>query len=163
MRAAPAFQVTLRHFGVWRISIGALAAGGLACLGAWAMSRDLPIGWLLGATLMASVVAVVGLAVSLCRVLPVSLRWDGLCWHLGQPDAISDDARPGDLRSIIDLGPWMLLRFTAADSPPTWLPVQRRGLEAQWHALRCSVYSPRPSPAEPSPAKGVPAENIGRP
>jgi hypothetical protein len=40
----------------------------------------------------------------------------------------------------------MLLRFTP-DAPArmTWLPVQRRGLEAQWHALRCAVYSPRPA------------------
>jgi hypothetical protein len=52
---------------------------------------------------------------------------------------------PGNVAVVIDLGPWMLLRFTA-DAPPrtTWLPVQRRGLEAQWHALRCAVYSPRP-------------------
>jgi hypothetical protein len=28
----------------------------------------------------------------------------------------------------------------------TWLPVQRRGIERQWHALRCSVHSPHAAP-----------------
>jgi len=32
----------------------------------------------------------------------------------------------------------------ASDAAVTWLPVQRRGLQAHWHALRCAVYSPRP-------------------
>jgi hypothetical protein len=155
MRAAPAFQVTLRRFGVWRISMATLATGGVACLAAWAAGRDVPIGWSLGATLSASVVGIAGLAISLCRVPPVSLRWDGLCWHLGRPAATSVDAQPGDLRSIIDLGPWMLLRFTATDSTSTWLPVQRRGIETQWHALRCSVYSPRPSATEAAGAESI--------
>ena len=43
----------------------------------------------------------------------------------------------------------MLLQFRAHDrshSPRMiWLPVQRRGLEPQWHGLRCAVYSPRPA------------------
>ena len=35
-----------------------------------------------------------------------------------------------------------------------WLPVQRRrGLESQWHALRCAVYAP-PAVVDVSPAFG---------
>jgi hypothetical protein len=80
------------------------------------------------------------LAVSLWRVPAQSLRWDGQVWRL--------DAVPGELTVAVDIGPWMLLRFTpGAGSRTRWLPVQRRGLEAQWHALRCAVYAPRP-PAE---------------
>ena len=35
----------------------------------------------------------------------------------------------------------------------TWLPVQRRGLESQWHALRCAVYSARSSTGHPATDK----------
>ena len=37
-----------------------------------------------------------------------------------------------------------------------WLPVQRRGLEADWHALRCAVYSPPPVAPDPVAATGTP-------
>jgi hypothetical protein len=78
------------------------------------------------------------LTVSLWRVSARSLRWDGQVWWL--------DAVPGGMKVVIDLGPWMLLSFTPAAPGRlmSWLPVQRRGLEPQWHALRCAVYSPRP-------------------
>ena len=76
------------------------------------------------------------LAVSLWRVPVQSLRWDGKVWHL--------DTAAGELKVAVDLGPWMLLLFTPqAPGRASWLPVQRRGLEAQWHALRCAIYSPR--------------------
>ena len=46
----------------------------------------------------------------------------------------------------IDLGSFLLLSLVGADAGACrsgrWLPVQRRGLELQWHALRCAVYSP---------------------
>jgi hypothetical protein len=39
----------------------------------------------------------------------------------------------------------MLLRFV--DESPrtrtTWIPVQRAGIEGDWHALRCAVHAPR--------------------
>jgi hypothetical protein len=61
----------------------------------------------------------------------------------------------GELQVAIDLGAWMLLHFVPdvghRACSVSWLPVQRRGLESQWHALRCAVYSPRP-------AAGVDAE-----
>jgi len=91
---------------------------------------------------MALVVAValtmLACAVSLWRVPAQSLHWDGQVWQL--------DGVPGELTAAIDIGPWMLLKFTPEMPGRTsWLPVQRRGLETQWHALRCAVYSPRPA------------------
>ena len=91
---------------------------------------------LVAATVVA-VLAMAALVRSLLRTPARSLRWDGQAWHL--------DAVPGDVAVVIDLGPWMLLRFASTDfARVTWLPVQRRGIDAQWHALRCAVYSPRP-------------------
>jgi hypothetical protein len=86
---------------------------------------------------VAAALLMLACAVSLWRVPAQSLRWDGGVWQL--------DGVPGELKAAIDLGPWMLLNFTPEMSGGTsWLPIQRRGLETQWHALRCAVYSPRP-------------------
>lgn len=157
MRASPAFQVSLHRFGVWRSAVLLLAALGLAVIAAWLITRERPIG-LAAMTAAAFAAAVsVGWAVSLAKAPAVSLRWDGQLWHLGAPAATPGDATPGDLHVAIDLGLWMLLRFRPAVPGhrvrAVWLPVQRRGLEAQWHALRCSVYSPRPEPGADAAAE----------
>ena len=138
MRASPACQVSLRRFGVWRAAVLGLSLLGVACVAAWLLQREVAPSTLVVAATAAAASLLAALVASLWRMPAVDLRWDGQVWHL---DAVS-----GDLAAVIDLGPWMLLRFTP-DAPArmTWLPVQRRGLEAQWHALRCAVYSPRPA------------------
>ena len=153
MRAAPACQVSLQRFGAWRIAVLGLAALGIASIAGWALTRDRPVDTLLIAAVALSALTIAVFGASLIhRIRATYLRWDGLAWHLGP---IGDAATPGDLRVAIDLGPWMLLRFTAAlpEARPrnAWLPVQRGGLEAEWHALRCAVYSPRPALADAAP------------
>ncbi|MEP7099817.1 MAG: hypothetical protein ABI781_04875 [Burkholderiales bacterium] len=152
MRAAPAFQVSLQRFGVWRGAVLLLATLGVAAVTAWLMWREPP---LTSPGSLCVALAALGLAVfgaASARVQTADLRWDGRVWHLG---LASGDPVGGDLTVAIDLGPWMLLRFSPAapEARPrtTWLPAQRRGLELQWHALRCAVYSPRPAPAEDTP------------
>ena len=150
MRASPAFQVVLDRFGVWRAAVLAAALLGALVMAAWLVSQppsvSAAVRW------VAAVAALVLLTVGAfaARVRPVSLRWDGQLWHLGPPDSAGHEPHSGALLVVLDLGPWMLLRFELAESTrrarATWLPVQRRGLEAQWHALRCAVYSPRPRP-----------------
>ena len=60
--------------------------------------------------------------------------------------------RPGvasaDLAVAIDLGSFLLLTLSTSDGgrrSRRWLPVQRRGLEQDWHALRCAVHAPPPA------------------
>ena len=146
MRAAPAFQVSLQRFGVWRAAVGLLAGLALTAIVAWVASHERPIGaavWVGAAT---GVLMAVLPAVSAARQRPVELRWDGRTWYLG---AAAADPVPGTLSVALDLGAWMLLQFKPASSGVlTWLPVQRRGLEAPWHALRCAVYAPRPAPGD---------------
>jgi hypothetical protein len=93
---------------------------------------------------------VVVVTASLVAVKPVSLRWDGRDWHLGAPNLAGHEPVAGVLRMSVDLGAWMLLRFEPASAGavvrPVWLPAQRRGLETQWHALRCAIHSPRAAP-----------------
>ena len=137
MRASPPCQVSLRRFGVWRAAVAVLASAGLAALVSWLIGREPPVSAGLMTLVVSAALLILALAVSLWRVPAQSLRWDGQAWQL--------DAVPGELKVAIDLGPWMLLNFTPdAAARASWLPVQRLGLEAQWHALRCAVYSPRP-------------------
>jgi len=153
MRASPSFQVALRRFGIWRGVVLALAVLGCAAMFAWLLGRD-PWVPLEAASVALAALATAGLAVSLSRVEAADLRWDGRCWHLSRPAAPHGEPVPGELRVAMDLGPWMLLRFMAS-APASrarvvWLPAQRRGLESQWHALRCAVHAPQPARAEPA-------------
>ena len=184
MRASPAFQFTLNRIGVWRLGVSALAALALAVLLAWLATRAEPLPSLALLAWAGTFLAVPLVAGSLLRMPAVTLRWDGRQWWLVRtasamgPAAVEVNATPGDIEVALDLGGWMLLRFQAhlppqpppqpqsrpwsqprrllalTDARSTWLPVQRRGLESHWHALRCAVYSPRPAPvrdaAEPS-------------
>jgi len=142
MRASPACQVSLRRFGAWRIAVIVLVVAGAAATAGWLAGRDPPASTGLLMLVAAAALPVFGCAASLWRVPAKNLRWDGQAWQL--------DASPGELSVAIDLGAWMLLRFSPEGQRRSshWLPIQRLGLEAQWHALRCAVYSPRPR-AEP--------------
>ena len=151
MRAAPAFQVSLRRFAIWRAAVLTLYLLGAASSVGWLASREWPVGWgVIGASLVASVLLAAA-TLALWRTAPADLRWDGVCWHLARPGG---EALPGMLTIAIDLGPWMLLRFEPANAAgrtsTVWLPAQRRGIEPQWHALRCAVHSPQPAPVDDS-------------
>ena len=143
MRAAPAFQISLTRFGVWRSGIAGLGLLGLVVLGAWWVASERRA-WVDGTSLVAAF-AIVALACSLLRVPPVALNWDGQTWWIRSPDHAVDAARIGHLQVLVDLGPWMLLRFMPDGASPRqaiWLPAQARGIESQWHALRCAVHAP---------------------
>ena len=142
MRASPACQVVLKRFGVWRGAVLALALLAILCVATWLAHREPPIPlWMLAAAVVA-VGAMIALLYSLWRMPPRHLRWDAQVWWL--TERAGEVA--GELTVVIDLGPWMLLRFAPGGSAQAvWLPARRRGLETQWHALRCAVYSPRPA------------------
>ena len=155
MRAAPEFQVTLRRCGLWRVAVRGLAGAAWAVLLAWVAARNDSAQWaVIGiAAVLAAAVGV--LATALARCEPRCLRWDGQCWWLGAATAGSEAmkprptrAEPGRLSVAFDLGGWMLLRFDPGHvgwgRRGIWLPVQRRGLEADWHALRCTVHAMPP-------------------
>jgi hypothetical protein len=77
-----------------------------------------------------------------------TLRWDGEDWVLagraGRPD------QRGDAALMLDLGPWMLVRFAAqSGSGPvpgpdpfrTWLPLTVGADLARWAALRGALWN----------------------
>ena len=146
MRSAPAFQISLRRFAIWRAAVLVLFLLGISVVAAWLAGRDGPLGWALIAAAASALAVSTVLARALWQTPPADLRWDGLCWHLARA---GNEAASGGVTVAIDLGPWMLLRFTpmpgAGAHPIVWLPVQRLGSEAHWHALRCAVHSPQSS------------------
>lgn len=162
MRAAPAVHVSVTRFGVWRAAVGAVLALVWTVVGAWAVSHGLALGGAPPVAVAGAAIASIGvaswLAARLASTPTFDLRWDGRSWFVATTSASAPlpggtDAVAGDLAATIDLGDWLLLRFAperphALATVPRWLPVQRRGLEGSWHALRCAVHSPRPPATE---------------
>ena len=159
MRASAAFQCELNRFGVWRAAVATVAGAGVVLLLVWLSTRSeatSPFGL---AAWSGTIFAVPALAASLMHQPALTLRWDGQHWWLARLGrspragaAAQADPIAGEVDVALDFGGWMLLRFRPVAAAgrrrvPRWLPAQRSGLEAQWHALRCAVYSPRPAPA----------------
>jgi hypothetical protein len=153
MRAPPPIVVTSSRFGCWRGALGALAVGAGAVTATWivASAGQRPAALLLAVALLALVL--LGAAMLGLRIRPFELRWDGARWWCACGAPRAAEPRSGEVQVALDLGSWLLLRFV--DEAPaqrrrtSWLPLQRRGLEAHWHALRCAVHAPRPAPQAP--------------
>ena len=142
MRESVFFEASLRRFGVWRGAVLVVGLLAISASTAWAvaMSASAPER---GATVVVALAALLGVATawtvwSLSRVEPGVLSCRDGVWTF-VPDVGA--ARSGALEVAIDLGAFLLLRLDRRGAGP-WLPVQRRGLEPQWHALRCAVYAP---------------------
>jgi hypothetical protein len=156
MRAPPAFQISVTAFGQWRTLNGVLVMAALSSVLAWSIATwsDRPFaGGLIG--VCGIVMAAVATSGGILRQAPFSLRWDTQCWHLGSIHSRGHEPMGGGRLTIsLDVAGFLLLYFSAAESAQglrnfpgrgRWLAVQRRGHEPHWHALRCTVYSARPS------------------
>ena len=82
-----------------------------------------------------------------------TLRWDGQDWVLA-----GDVGRPdlrGDAALMLDLGPWMLVRFlpyaSAGIGAGTWLPLTVGQDLARWAALRGALWNWRAGPGDARP------------
>jgi hypothetical protein len=156
MRAAPAVSLTVRPSAQVQAALAVLAAVAVASTSLWAWRRG-------DVASCGAAVAVALLAIQTLRAArrrtTLGLRWDGQSWWLSEPAAGAAGGEPceGQVELALDLGSWLLLSFRPHAAGRTarrrWLPLQRAGLEADWHALRCALYSPRPA-AEPTAAGG---------
>jgi hypothetical protein len=72
-----------------------------------------------------------------------TLRWDGQEWIL--PGIGGTLEQRGRAALMLDLGPWMLVRFLphagAAFGAATWLPLTLAGDLARWSALRAALWN----------------------
>lgn len=150
MRTALQLEVGVVRFGVLRSATLALAATVWAVLAAWWWAHPAP------APAWVDAVAALGMLGAAAAVLPwrsarpFVLRRDAHQWQLSFMDGARTAPAAGQLHVALDLGAWLLLRFIpdAAERGASWLAVQRRGLEPQWHALRCAIYAPPPKPPQ---------------
>ena len=158
MRESVSFEVRLDRPAVWRQAVTVTVALAVVVVVAWAVARSSSPAAAGAAWVPASVAALLTVAAlaagrSLARLGGgiLSCR-DGVWTHA----ADRGPPRSGPLAVALDLGSFLLLRIGAPRAPHVWLPVERRGLEREWHALRCAVYSP-PATAGALPAASGPA------
>jgi hypothetical protein len=149
MHVPPSFQMTVGRFGAWRSSLGGLVACAALAWALWAFAAAGAHPALVAVT--AIVLLVCGWAIldGLARRPRFHLRWDTQAWYLSAGHDPREAPLRGRLEIAIDAGAWMLLCFhaegrTGFAGAAAWLPVQRRGHEARWHALRLTLYGARP-------------------
>lgn len=157
MRAPPPVEFNSALSGAWRTALCVLAGACVAVAAAWALphlrDRD--------DTLLQAVSALGTAALAMAAAWFASrraatrerrLRWDGENWLLA---AGGPSHQRGDAALMLDLGPWMLVRFTPNQEsglvpgrgPSTsWLPLTLAGDPARWAALRGALWNWRAGP-----------------
>ena len=145
MHAPPPLQFTLHRYGVWRSACLGLVVLSLLVMAAWAPKAMTvhPIGLCAAAAVWLAASA--GLLHHAFGLRAASLRLDGQPWSYGPEATRGEEPMAGGLVVAVDLGAWMLLRYTPNGARRSlWLPAQRRGHAHGWHGLRATVYCARP-------------------
>ena len=145
MHSAPPVRIEPMPDTAWRCFVIACAAAAAANLGAWAalaLRASAPVPALAALLAAASAAARAGWALRARDVHAGVLAWDGASWSW-----LRSHAEPvlGELRVMIDLGAWVLLRFAPGTvRSATWMCVSRRQAGARWPAWRSAFISRRP-------------------
>ena len=160
MRAPPPVEFTSALGRAWRGALSLLVAASVAVPLAWglpyfaahwgSLHPDPFLDLLAAPSVQAAIAAGVALMVFTAAWLSRrgaaaherTLRWDGQDWVLAG-DAHRPDAR-GDATLMLDLGPWMLVRFlpyAGGWGAATWLPLTLAGDLARWAALRGALWN----------------------
>lgn len=154
MHAAPAVHVRVGDRGIWpaAVALASLASGAVCAAWLVGMAADWPSWW--SALAAAGCSAILLQALGASRVHAKYLRWDTQAWQV-QPRGGGEPVA-GGITVALDFGTWMLLRFDAVGglnlthrSRRWWLPVRRRVVGGDWHALRCAVHARPPHAAQP--------------
>ncbi len=161
MRERLSCSVELRRFEVWRSAVLAVSAVAVATMAAWGgLALSNPTNRVTSIVSVAGALALVAvlLARSLMKVEAGTLSCAHGVWTFAfERDGI-ERIESGELAVALDAGSFLLLILTRVHGSNRlarrWLPVQRRGLEAEWHALRCAVYSPPPVVPDPAATNG---------
>ena len=193
MRAPPPVEFRSALDGAWRVALALLVGAAVAVPLAWGLPYLAAHGGSLapnaGVEALGRPSVQGGLALLLAAVATAAfwlagaraarsertLRWDGEDWVLAG-DAAGRTARRGDAALMLDLGDWMLVRFTTPRSGPfegpdpsrggepgpgpapgrpaafsTWLPLSVAGDPARWAALRGALWNWRDGRGEARP------------
>jgi hypothetical protein len=146
MRVAPPVQALSCSAGPWLSIQSALYALSTA-VAVWWAGAQLGAG---GAALAFVSLGLGLLAASIARRALASpawrLDWDGGSWRLQAPGR---EDRVGCVVQMLDLGAWVLVRFspqyaTRPRQGAMWLPLSRCSTASAWPALRVALYAPQP-------------------
>jgi hypothetical protein len=166
MRAPPPVEFTSALGHAWRAALSLLVGASVAVPLAWSLpylaahrgsqQADTPIDGLASPLLQAALALSIGaMAVAAFwrsrrnSTRERTLRWDGQDWVLAGDASGRPDQR-GDAALMLDLGPWMLVRFLpyaaarsgfAGTGAGTWLPLTLAGDLARWAALRGALWN----------------------
>ena len=159
MRENVFFELRLRRFGVWRLAVWSVAGAAILAMAAWAAGMwdaQAQFGRALVAAIAGGLaLGTIAVASSVARAQAGTLACAAGAWSYASDAGLRCS---GKLEVAMDLGTFLLLRLVDERQRSAWLPVQRRGLEAQWHVFRCAVYSPPPLGAAESTALSPPSE-----
>ena len=163
MRAPPPVEVTSALGRAWRAMLSLLVAASVAVPLAWGLPHvashwgglrpDAFFAVLAAPAVQAGIALWIGLMAFAAfwlssgarRASERTLRWDGQDWVLpggadGRPD------QRGDASLMLDLGPWMLVRFVpyaaaANGLGGSWLPFHMASDVARWASLRGALWN----------------------
>jgi hypothetical protein len=131
VRQAPPVSLRCDGSAAWRGLHALLAATAAASLAAWVLLHGGAEASTAGAASAAAALLAAAAGWLRARPEPAELRWDGQAWWL--------DGAAGRVDVMMDLGPWMLLRFRPTAGASRWLPVPDAGPAR--HGLRAALYS----------------------
>ena len=172
MRAPPPVEVTSSLGRAWRAALSSLIATSVAVPLAWGLPYFAshwdglkPDGFFVALTnpaLQAAIAIWAGtmifaaawLSTRARRASERTLRWDGQDWVL----PAGPDGRPeqrGDASLMLDLGPWMLVRFlpdaaSGLGRGASWLPFHVASDLARWATLRGALWNWRGARDDPA-------------
>lgn len=148
MHAAPPVRMSLPRDGAWHVFVTFCVSIAAASTTAWVVLR-----WQQAADAVAmAAMSAAGIAGAIAwlhgrrRDGPRGvLAWDGAAWHWS---GASSAPIAGEVCVMVDLGVWLLLRFSPAapNRRSAWLPVSRSAAGPLWRSWRAAVYARRPAP-----------------
>src|SRR5688572_28261630 len=159
MRAAPAFELTLRLSATERGLLALLAATVAAALVAWVWSHvDAAAGpagrglwpWLVVVPLAAAVGGWIGWRAA--RPESRTLRWHQGRWTW----SAGGIEHEGTVQPKLDLGSWLLLTLRSRQGGRRWATVGRQRAGLVWHPLRAALFAPDRIATEPGTGESTP-------
>jgi hypothetical protein len=141
VHAAPPVRVTLGRSAGWVIFNAFVAGAAAANVLAWGLLHlersALPALW------VGAAVSVAAARLAWRSGARVDLTWDGSSWQYA--------GQEGDVKPMLDLDGWLLLRFDPVAGRRCWIAASRRSSQGPWAALRAALYSSRPASDPPGP------------
>jgi hypothetical protein len=145
-------SLTVKPSRIWTSAVMLIAVCAASTVWSWSALQVLwPQAWRLALAALGFVALGLGLSLAWQRI--VVLRWDGQVWHSSHAAGAEECFNPGFLTVHVDLGSWMLVCWQPHQVEANrikapwmrsvagqWLAIERRGLQGDWHALRCAVF-----------------------